>query len=146
MTNVLKNFYLIKCKFSVEDQVKDFVQKVPLKTINQFSGQVFNLLKKLLTTIQSIETNNIAHWGLQILINITCISANTSIYLGSKQQFFETMQKLFEISPNDTAWLLNHVYLDGPVNLSQIIQSQIFSKFACALNSGLTVQVAIDTA
>ena len=56
------------------------------------------------------------------------------------------MQKLFEISPNDTAWLLNHVYVDGPVDLSQLIQSQIFSKFASALNSGLTVEVAIDTA
>ena len=130
----MKEFHRINCKFMVEDQVIDFVAKTQIKTLNPFVGQVFSLLEKLPVQIKYDEVNKIAHMGLQILINITCISANTSIYLGSKPNFLKSILRLFEIVPNDAAWLMSHVFLDGPVNLSQLIQSRIFSKFADSLN------------
>ena len=74
--------------------------------------------------------------GLQILINITCISPNTSIYLGDKSHFFETMFLLIDRFPNDTVWLLGHICNDGTIELSRVVNAQMFSKMAKHLSDG----------
>ena len=86
--------------------------------------------------------------SLQILINITCISPNTSIYLGDKSHFIETVFAMMDSFPTDAVWLLGHISFDGMIDLSRVVNAQIFSKMANILNEGnqLSSEVACQTA
>ena len=55
---------------------------------------------------------------------------------------------LLDKFPNDTVWLLGHICHDGPVNMSKMINAQIFSKIATYLNAGnyLSTETACETA
>ena len=134
-TSQLREFSELKHKFAVQNFVETFVNEVPVMQINEVAGSIYSLIRKL-TQSEEVTALQVVNQGLQILINITCISPNTSIYLGDKSHFFETMLALMNRFPNDAVWLLGHICYDGSVNLSQIVSVQLFSRMAKYLNEG----------
>jgi hypothetical protein len=83
--------------------------------LNNFSGAVYDLFK-----VQQNVT--VVAQCLQLLINVTFDSPNTSIYLTSRQGFLTTLVSLIDVSAlsNDATWLLTHLFADGMVDLSKL--------------------------
>lgn len=76
---------------------------------------------------------------LQILINITYDSPNTSIYLSGRQGFVSVLMALIgqDAYSNDATWLLAHICADGMIDLSVFHKATVFSIFAQKLQQGV---------
>ena len=82
--------------------------------LNKFAGAILDLIKS-----RNQNFTVIAHC-LQLLINITFDSPNTSIYLASRPSFLTFLVSLIDESDlsNDATWLFIHIYSDGVGDLS----------------------------
>lgn len=73
--------------------------------------------------------------ALSVLINLTYCSQNTSIYLADSLQITEKVFSLLHQAPQDVAWLLHHLLVDGSVsNLEKIVRSRVFKQIEILLN------------
>ena len=86
---------------------------------------------------------------LQILINVTYYSVNTSIFLSSCPGFLTTVIALINNSETaeDAVWLFSHICGDGQIELSSLHQATILELFAQKLNEGaLSLDLTCNTA
>lgn len=79
-----------------------------------------------------------------MLINLTYCSRNTAIFLADSLQIFETVFQYVDEAPNDCAWLLNHLLVDGSVsNLSHMLQKGFLTKVSALVNQETAANLAI---
>ena len=96
--------------------------------LNTFAGALYDLIKASLL----IDPHVTPALCLQVLINLTYDSPNTSIYLTSKHGFVTTLMALMDDDKlaQDVIWLLVHIQTDSVVGLSSLQKATIFDLFS----------------
>ena len=102
------------------------MKQTQVRVLNKFAGAIFDLIRS-----QNQNLIVIAHC-LQLLINVTFDSPNTSIYLATRHGFLTILISLIDESAlsNDATWLLTHICSDGVGDLNEFQKSVILDLFA----------------
>jgi hypothetical protein len=77
--------------------------------ISSTTQKEVNCLAKLMVGL--LQTEGIDH-ALNILINITFHSCNTSIYLMNVMEIVPNLLAVMNLRPRETAWLITHLLSD----------------------------------
>jgi hypothetical protein len=102
--------------------------------LNEVASLVATALKYASETCQRLDPASLRSaqltqkHGLVILINLTFYSANTSIMLATKPNFFSLVLSLMDAHSYDVIWLLDHIFADAFVNLPMLVKGRFFSK------------------
>ena len=76
----------------MQDEVNLFLMETQMPVLNQFAGALFDLAKASL----QLDSEVIAGHCLQVLINLTYDSPNTSIFLTSRHGFSTMLMALLD--------------------------------------------------
>ena len=89
------------------------MQETQVPVLNSFAGALVQLIEKGTEAVASC---------LQILINITYESPNTSVHLSRRRGFITMLMALItnDTFASDATWLLSHLCADGMIDSSQL--------------------------
>lgn len=110
-----------------------FIRETQVPVLNDFCKALFDFM-----TVSLQKDQQQVAYCLQVLINVTYDSPNTSIYLMSCRGFVSTLISLIDdqIYTEDAVWLLIHVLNDGFYDMNKLHQATILELLAKKLSEG----------